>query len=55
MTEEIIRAITEAEEKAAEEKRVAFLAADKILEDAKKECARLEKAALEECKAYQES
>lgn len=55
MTEEIIRAITEAEEKAAEEKQAASLAAANILEAAQKECAQSEKATAEACRAYKEN
>ena len=54
MTEEIIRAITEAEEQAAGLKHAATLAAATVLENANKACKDLETAALAECKAYQE-
>ena len=54
MTEEIIRAITETEEKAADVKRAATLAAATVLENANKACKDLETAALVECRAYQE-
>lgn len=55
MTEEIIRAITEAEALAAEEKRNAAAAASKIIEDARLACEEREKRALEENKAYREA
>ena len=54
MTEEIIRAIIEAEETAAEEKKAASLTAAALLEEAEQAVKVLEKSALEECKACEE-
>lgn len=55
MTEEIVKSITEAEEKAAEIKRIAQETAAKILADAEKNAARTESSSAEICKAYTET
>lgn len=55
MTEEMIRSITEAEEKATEIKRAACDKAAQILDDAERQSARMEKSSQEVCRAYRES
>lgn len=54
MTEDIIKAITEAEEQAARIKSDALAEAAQILQDAQAEASRLEKFSAEENKQYRE-
>jgi vacuolar-type H+-ATPase subunit H len=53
-TEQLIKPITEAEEKATEIKRVALARATAILSDAEIQAANMEKSTAEVCKAYRE-
>ena len=55
MTEEIIKSITQAEETAAEIKRVATEKAAAIIAEATERAANTESAAVEVCRAYKES
>lgn len=55
MTEEIIKSITQAEEKAAEIKRVATEKAATIIAEATEKAANTEGAAVDVCRAYKES
>ena len=55
MTEEIIKSITEAEEKAAESKRLAEVQAMQILAEAEESVARMKETSAQVCKAYKET
>lgn len=54
MTEEIIKSITDAEEKASEIKRLANEQALQILSKAEEDVARMEKNSSDDCKNYRE-
>lgn len=53
-TEQLIKPITEAEEKAAEIKRAALARAAEIVAEAEMQASNLEKSTVEVCKAYRE-
>ena len=55
MTEEIIKSITQAEEKAAEIKRAATEKAATVIAEATESATNTENAAVEVCRAYKES
>ena len=52
MTNELILAIKQAEEQAQLQKQGAILSAEKMVDEAVRECVRLEQTTVEVCKAY---